>query len=220
MSKSSLQMHLRFDEVWDYFDQNRKRLAVEQVLIAENLYTGNTLYLTESAGCPCFYVYSAAGTLLYHDCAVSAGSCFDTVRSLFTKYMMPLCTVTGDPKKPQKNSSTAGQVKEVDEDTMAELDDAIYERDEALIRAMTDALLVFLNVPDVDILINNYGEDVIDGAIEGLCSYLANVEKISVYRPMWEFDKKTGMEVYSEYPYLEIPDIPKTAPSNYYRSRT
>lgn len=219
MSKPSLQMYLRPGDVWDYFDQNRKRLAAEQVLIAENQYTGNTLYLTENAGCPCFCVYSIAGTLLHNDCAVSKNDCLSTMRSVVLKYLMPLCTVTGDPQKPKANNST-GQVNEVDEDTMAELDDAIYERDEALLRAMTDALLVFLNVPDVDILIDNYGEDVIENSIEALCSHLANVEKISVYRPMWELDKKTGMEVYMEYPYLEIPDIPQTAPSNYYRRRT
>ena len=51
-----VQIHVPADKVWEFFQENKKRLKEEMVAIAENEDTEYTVYLTDEEGYPLFVV--------------------------------------------------------------------------------------------------------------------------------------------------------------------
>lgn len=197
-------IHLKPTEVWPFFAENKARLENEMVAIAENEETSHSVYLTEENGCPLLSVYKE-DTKLYEEGAVSAADSESTTKQIYLKYLFPV--VVHEPKYNFQSDLD----EEDDEELTAEMElqmmeDEIYEREDALMFAMQDFLEVVLNCNTPRQIKELYGEDLVDELLDSFCRLLAEEYLISVYRPTFFTDEKTGDESYVEYPYLDVDD--------------
>ena len=64
-----VQIHVPADKVWEFFQENKKRLKEEMVAIAENEDTEYTVYLTDEEGYPLFVVCQGDEDAEYEEAA-------------------------------------------------------------------------------------------------------------------------------------------------------
>ena len=77
-------------DVWSFFENNKKRLSEEMVIIAENTEIEYAVYLTEENGYPLFVVCQGSNDAEYNEGAISQKDCEDTAQRCFLRYLYPL----------------------------------------------------------------------------------------------------------------------------------
>lgn len=201
-----VEVYLKADEVWRFFQRNRERLKAEQVLVAENTDTKYEIYLTDFAGLPQLRVFR--GNIELH-----TESCIDkddtdyVAKWLYVKYLFPLSantskqygqnsttTETQKKEEPKKDDSGKGGAAKA-------IEDIISEREDELARATEDFLEVVLEYYGA--IEDFYGEGLIEEILDSVCQQLANEWGISVRRPFC-FEDDDGQSVCVEYPYLDV----------------
>lgn len=191
-------IHIQPENIWSFFQKNRKRLSEEMVAIAENDDTEYAVYLTEEDGLPHFCVCKGDGAPEYEEGAINEQDCADTAKKCCVQYLFPV-TVTSRRGKPYAFD---------EEDAVADLvepdqEDTIYEREDDLFFALYDFLNVVLqsdesNVDAAEIFDQDSLETILDSILEDLATNFG----MPIYRPMMVEDGN-GCEVYTEYPYGE-----------------
>ena len=178
------------DEVWGYFEENKKTLAIDPIIIAENN-EGVRVSLYESDGLPTFLV-----TLDCEEIEEQFGfneeDCEATVKMLYKDYIEDRC-----------------EDYEGEDDNGGELEQSIREeeielREEELELAVKNMLLEF--EPGIEEEFSFDGCAAVDEMTERLknivCEFLIREYGISVYRPTYLEDDSGGYE-FVEYPYGE-----------------
>lgn len=206
-----VEIHLQPADAWQFYQKNKKRLAGEMVIVAENDDTGYSVCMTEeevatNARVPYFNVYREEEKV-YAEGAISEKDCVKTLRDIYLKYLFPVVEVSKPKKEESPPKDDFGQ--EYDpfvEEKEQEFEDIIYQRDDALFHAMSDFLQVVLNCSDHDELVKEYTAEMISEAVEDFCNYMADIHLISVYHPRWEKNDETGEDYFEEYPHLAVDD--------------
>ena len=190
-------IHVPANDVWKFFQNNKKRLGEEMVAIAENEDTKYAVYLTEEDNYPLFSVCKGKGAPEYEEGAIDEKDCMDTAKRCFSRFLFP---VTVNSKQ------TIPDFPDDDEDdewfARREIEDEIYEREDELQLAMADFLQVALKTGNdyVDIM-DFYGEDIVGEVLDYVLEFLAEEMCFPIYRPIFIEDEDTGEEIFEEYPY-------------------
>ena len=199
----SVHIYIPVEEVWPFFQQHKKQLEKRMYAVAENEDTGYIIYLTEDKGCPLFSVCEGEREPEYEEGAVNANDCVNTVKKLCVRYLLPVMVID----RPTED----GEDEDEEEEgsyvlTRQDAEDEQYEREDAL----RDALCIFLDeVCQLDKntdFIDEFGEEMIDGILDGVLEWLATECGFEVYRPRIIFDDDIGADVFVEYPYNEDMD--------------
>lgn len=192
-----VQIHVPADKVWEFFQENKKRLKEEMVAIAENEDTEYTVYLTDEEGYPLFVVCQGDEDAEYEEAAYHAEDCETTATRFYYTYLFPV--VIDSEKSYPKDYDP-----EDDDDYMTpqEMNDNIYQREDELRLALCDFLQVVLqekgDSPDIE---EEYGSAMIDEILDYFLEYLGFDCCLPVYRPMFITDEDSGCELYTEFPY-------------------
>lgn len=191
-------IHLQPENIWQFFQQNKKRLSKEMVVIAENDETEYAVYLTEEDGFPHFCVCKGSGAPEYEEGAINEQDCADTAKKCCVQYLFPV-TVT----------SRRGKLYTFDEDgCVTDLDeqdqeDTIYQREDDLFFALYDFLNVVLQSEEGDIdAAEMFDQESLEEILDSILESLSADFGLPIYRPMMVEDE-TGGEIYTEYPYGE-----------------
>lgn len=194
-----VKIHIPADKVWSFFQENKKRLSEEMVVIAENTETEFAVYLTEDADYPLFVVCKGSADSEYEEAAISENDCADTAKKCYLRYLFPIVVTTGKvPEEPDD--------EDIEDLTAQEMDDAMYEREDELALALGDFLQVVLgDCSDGSEIIDTYGMDMINDILDHILLYLATEMDFPIYRPTYLIEDD-GSEVYVEYPYNEDED--------------
>ena len=194
-------IHVKPEDIWPFFENNKTRLTEEMVSVAENEETEYEIYLTEENGYPLFYVYR--GELeIDSECAVSLSDCALTAKSLYTKYLFPvMVTIEKEEVTGERDENTYDDFPY----SLQDMEDEVYEREDELHFAAIDFLQVVLGYSDMDRLLALYGEELVNAFVDDMCQYLMDFHDISVYRPMLMVDDTTAEETLVEFPY-DLPD--------------
>lgn len=184
-------------DVWSFFENNRKRLSEEMVIIAENTETEYTVYLTEENEYPLFVVCKGDEDAEYDEGAISQKDCEDTAQRCFLRYLYPV-TVTACKKSIPFEEDDDDLTEDF---TKQEMEDAMYEREDELAMAMGDFLQVVLQegVDGTDV-VDSYGLDLINEVLEHTLQHIAEFYGFPVYRPTLIVND-LGEEEYVDYPY-------------------
>lgn len=189
-------IHIEPEEIWQFFQKNKKRLKKEMVLIAENEETEYALYLSEDEGLPLFSVCKGDDEPEYEEGAVNEKDCADTAKQCCVKYLMP---VTVRSKKKYGTDSSAKSEEEY----------TIESREWELLFAMAEFIRTATNddsCADGSDYIDTYGADEVMEILDDTLTALAD-RGMPVYRPMMVDDDMTGEELYVEYPYNDPADF-------------
>lgn len=192
---------VKADEVWDYFQQNKLRLANKMHCIAKNEEYGIEIFLTEDAGFPAIYIENDSITI-YENTIYNESKCNEVMKEIYDDYL------TDRVVSLLANSSNDNDVYIETEEELNEME--IAAREEEISEAVQYCLDVILGgkgIIDYFDEIDEICEDVKDL----LCEYLYCKWGIEPYRPMYvEFED--GTESFEEYPYefleLENEDNP------------
>lgn len=191
-------IHLRPENIWQFFQNNKKRLSEEMVVIAENDETEYAVYLTEEDGLPHFCVCKGGGAPEYEEGAINEQDCTDTAKKCCVQYLFPV-TVT----------SRCGKLYAFDEDgDITDFDgldqeDIICQREDDLLFALYDFLNVVLQSDDGDTdTAEIFDQESLEGILDSILESLSTDFGLPIYRPMMVEDEAGG-EVYTEYPYGE-----------------
>ena len=188
-------IHIPADAVWGFFQESRKRLNKEMVLIAENTDTEYAVYLTEENDLP---VLAVAKTEYKEHC-VSEDDCTTVAKKFYTRYLFPVM-ITDDKYIPEDVPDNGE-----DDETWMDMEDAMYERNDELSLAMADFLAIALQEGDNDgtNILEAYGYEVVDEILDGFLKELSEDYGFHIYRPMIVTEKESGCEVFTEFPYDE-----------------
>lgn len=196
-------IHIPAEDVWKFFQKNKKRLSEEMVAIAENEDTEYAVYLTEDNGYPLFSVCKGKSDSEFEEGAINELDCTETAKRCYVRYLFPV-VVTKD------NITKFSELDDDEDEPMSEQDrqDAMYEREDELQLAMADFLQVVLQEgSDGTDIIDMYGPDMIDELLDIVLEHIAADLCLPVYRPMFFIDEETGEEIYEEYPYGDPPEV-------------
>lgn len=188
-------VHIEPYEIWDFFQNNKKRLKKEMVLIAENEETEYALYLTEDDGLPMFNVCKGDGEPEYEEGAVNKNDCTDTAQRCCANYLMPVTV--------RSRRRYGGALEQ-------EQEEIIENREWELLFAMADFLMTVTKddtCSDGSDYVDTYGADVVQDILDELLPVLAEEHGLAVYRPTMMDDEETGEEVFVEYPYNDPADF-------------
>lgn len=200
-------IHIEPEDIWQFFQKNKKRLKKEMVLIAENEETEYALYLTEEDNLPLFSVCKGDGEPEYEEGAVNEKDCADTAKQCCAKYLMPVTV---------RSARRYGGVLEDDDEgdtplsTRQEQEETIENREWELLFAMGDFLMTATKddtCSDGSDYVDTYGAVVVQDILDTLLPMLAEEYGLAVYRPTMMDDGETGEEVFVEYPYNDPADF-------------
>ena len=178
----NVQVFVPANELWGFYIQNKKRCQEEMVLIAENTETGYAVYMTDDDGTLMFSVCKGDKEPEYGEYVMDDGDCEKTAKKLFMRYLVPFTEL-----------SLSRQ----------DMEDEIYEREDALDFAIKDFLAVVLQEPDGETVSAEFGEAFIQEVLHHILEYLTNDHCIKIFRPMFFTDDDSGSEIYSQFPYEE-----------------
>lgn len=181
------------ENVWEFFQKNKKRLSDEMVVIAENEDTGYAVYLTEEEDHPYFCVCQGKGAPEYEDIAICKADCIEVAKVCCAKYLLPITVIA---------NGDGGCIMEMATDE-PDQEDIMYEREDELAMALYDFLSVVLQEDEsfcgaTDISDPEWLEKVLDAILEDLATNF----DMPIYRPMIITDD-LGNETYTDYPYGE-----------------
>lgn len=197
-------IHIEPENIWEFFQKNKKRLKKEMVLIAENEETEYSLYLTEEDGLPLFSVCKGDDEPEYEEGAVNEKDCTDTAKQCCVKYLLP---VTVHSKKSFNDAWNDSDTSFASRGEQAEV---IENREWELLFAMAEFIMVATKddtCSDGSDYVDTYGADMVLDVLEDLLQKLAEDQGLFVYRPMMMEDDETGEEIYVEYPYNDPADF-------------
>ncbi len=191
-------IHLQPENIWQFFQKNKKRLSEEMVAIAENDETEYAVYLTEENGLPHFCVCKGNGAPEYEEGAINEQDCTDTAKKCCVQYLFPV-TVTSRRGKLYAFDEDGG-ITDFDEQDQ---EDTIYQREDDLFFALYDFLNVVLQSDEGDTdAAEIFDQDSLETILDSILENLATDFGLPIYRPMMVEDE-TGVEAYTEYPYGE-----------------
>lgn len=192
-------IHVPADAVWGFFQESRKRLNKEMVLIAENTDTEYAVYLTEENDLPVLAVAKGDEKIEYKEHCVSEDDCTTVAKKFYTRYLFPVM-ITDDKYIPEDVPDGVE-----DDGTWMDMEDAMYERNDELSLAMADFLAIALQEGDNDgtNILEAYGYEVVDEILDGFLKELSENYGFHIYRPMIVTEKESGCEVFTEFPYDE-----------------
>lgn len=197
----NMQVFIPVNELWGFYTQNKKRCQEEMVLIAENTETGYAVYMTDDDGMLMFSVCQGDKEPEYEEYVMDDADCEKSAKKLFMRYLIPFTVVDG------KAVLSGGGAEDADENEFSlsrqDMEDEIYEREDALDLAIKDFLAVVLQEPDSEAVAAELGEDFIQEVLHHILEYLTNEHGIQIFRPMFFTDDDTGGEIYSQFPYDE-----------------
>ena len=204
--------NIPFDKVWMYFWRNHADFTTpgSEALIAKNDATGVLLCMGKKNNYPELRVYMGADKAEPHvvrtvmnkeDCTATAARLFATWLSDFVDNGQEDDKTSEMPTEKQEP-----EVPEQDEEGPEESDltpnDIIYERETDLHDAMGDLLAVVLCEHDGIAVRESYGQKLVDECVDWFLEYLADIQGVSVYRPML-LKNEAGKEELIDFPYWE-----------------
>lgn len=191
-----VKIHIQPQDVWEFFNKNKRRLSDEMVVIAENTETKYAVYLTEESGYPLFVVCQEDADAEYDEGAINQKDCEDTAQRCFLKYLYPI-TVTSENHSIYLDKDDGSDTKS----DRVGMEDTVDKREDELIYAMGDFLQTVLqgSVDGADVM-DVLGFNVVDDILDTTLQYIADSYDLPVYRPTFVTDKN-GNEEYIEYPY-------------------
>ena len=77
-------------DVWSFFENNKKRLSEEMVIIAENTEIEYAVYLTEEDGFPLFVVCRGDNDAEYSERVINQVDCEEAAKRCYMRYLYPL----------------------------------------------------------------------------------------------------------------------------------
>ena len=191
-------IHIPADAVWGFFQESRKRLNKEMVLIAENTDTEYAVYLTEENDLPVLAVAKGDEKTEYKEHCVSEDDCTTVAKKFYTRYLFPVM-ITDDKYIPEDVPDDG------EDETWMDMEDAMYERNDELSLAMADFLAIALQEGDNDgtNILEAYGYEVVDEILDRFLKELSEDYGFHIYRPIIVTEKESGCEVFTEFPYDE-----------------
>ena len=133
-------IHIPADAVWGFFQESRKRLNKEMVLIAENTDTEYAVYLTEENDLPVLAVAKGDEKTEYKEHCVSEDDCTTVAKKFYTRYLFPVM-ITDGKYIPE---DVPDETEEDGDETWMDMEDTMYERNDELCLAMADFLAIAL----------------------------------------------------------------------------
>lgn len=199
-----IHIYVPAEDVWSYFQQNRKELEKEMVAVAENEYTSYAVYLTEDQGLPMFFVCKGECDPEYEEGAVTKNDCIKTMQRLVARYLLPVMVVDeeleGESEEPEDNEEDSYIL------TRQDAEDEQYAREDELRFALCDFLGTALQIGDGSDFLNEFGEDAVSEILEDILERLALDYGFEIYRPTVTYDEDIGADVFVEYPYNDNAD--------------
>ena len=194
-------IHIPADAVWGFFQESRKRLNKEMVLIAENTDTEYAVYLTEENDLPVLAVAKGDEKTEYKEHCVSEDDCTTVAKKFYTRYLFPVM-ITDGKYIPE---DVPDETEEDGDETGMDMEDTMYERTDELCLAMADFLAIALQEGDNDgtNILEAYGYEAVDEILDGFLKELSDNYGFHIYRPMIVTEKESGCEVFTEFPYDE-----------------
>lgn len=194
-------IHIPADAVWGFFQESRKRLNKEMVLIAENTDTEYAVYLTEENDLPVLAVAKGDEKTEYKEHCVSEDDCTTVAKKFYTRYLFPVM-ITDGKYIPE---DVPDETEEDGDETWMDMEDTMYERNDELRLAMADFLAIALQEGDNDgtNILEAYGYEAVDEILDGFLKELSDNCGFHIYRPMIVTEKESGCEVFTEFPYDE-----------------
>lgn len=194
-------IHIPAGAVWGFFQESRKRLNKEMVLIAENTDTEYAVYLTEENDLPVLAVAKGDEKTEYKEHCVSEDDCTTVAKKFYTRYLFPVM-ITDGKYIPE---DVPDETEEDGDETWMDMEDTMYERNDELRLAMADFLAIALQEGDNDgtNILEAYGYEAVDEILDGFLKELSDNYGFHIYRPMIVTEKESGCEVFTEFPYDE-----------------
>lgn len=194
-------IHIPADAVWGFFQESRKRLNKEMVLIAENTDTEYAVYLTEENDLPVLAVAKGDEKTEYKEHCVSEDDCTTVAKKFYTRYLFPVM-ITDGKYIPE---DVPDETEEDGDETWMDMEDTMYERNDELRLAMADFLAIALQEGNNDgtNILEAYGYEAVDEILDGFLKELSDNYGFHIYRPMIVTEKESGCEVFTEFPYDE-----------------
>lgn len=190
-------------QVWDFFTKNRPRLRKEMVCIAENKDTGYAVYLTEDFEHPTFYICKDNHKPEFEEYAYHQSDCTEVASRLYAHYLLP--EEVNDEIDP--DNTLFQQSCEYETVLSRDVQDEIYEREDALSLALCDFLSVVLRREcDPADVVKEHGADTFGDIMNSVLKLLSTQYNLEIYRPMMIDDSETGLNLYTEYPYDDNAD--------------
>lgn len=184
----SAKIHVKPEEVWNFYQRNAEQLAEQMVSIAENEDTGMNVYLTEDSDTPQLVVTDNNDKVVHEEYLVSQRDAEHSAKKIYEKYVVPV--------------DASSDEDDDEEITRSDMEDAIYEREDEILMAFEDFLEVLME-ESRDILYDGYHDKQFDDLLNKVVRLIATESPVRVRRPMFLTDEATGLEVYAEYPYEE-----------------
>jgi hypothetical protein len=186
----SAKIHVKPEDVWKFYNRNAEQLAEEMVSIAENEDTGMNVYLTEDSDTPQLVVTDNNDKVVHEEYLVSSRDAEHSAKKIYEKYIVPIDT------------TTVSDDEDDEEITRSDMEDAIYEREDEILMAFEDFLEVLME-ENRDTIYDGYHDKQFDDLLNKVVRTIAVDSGVRVRRPMFLIDERTGLEVYTEYPYEE-----------------
>lgn len=211
---AGVKLHLATSKIWRHFFENIERLQDNEDCIAEDPESGWALYLTANAIFPELVVYAKDKAILYRVIR-NEEECSKWAVYLITRFVANIQT-EGEPEekrqeepkiinlptsKPAETSEPIEVPDNEEDEEYQQMMDTIYEREDALTKAMGDFLAVALLEEDCNAVAEGFGEQMINECVDDFLQYLHDQHMVSIYRPTIEVDEETGCEVLKEFPY-------------------
>lgn len=204
--------NIPLNEVWMYFWRNHADFTTpgSEALIAKNDATGILLCMGKNNNYPELRVYMSVDEAEPHvvRTVMNKEDCTTTAARLLATWLSDDADdAQEEEKKPEPpNKKQEPEAPEQDEEDPEESDltpdDMIYERETDLHDAMGDLLAVVLCEHDGIAVREAHGQKLVDECVDWFLEYLADVQGISVYRPVF-VENDAGEEELIEFPYGE-----------------
>lgn len=198
---TGVNIYLQPEEVWDFYHKEKQRVCDELVVIAENINTGYEVMITEESG-TLFILVSRKNVTEHRDALVSSSDSKKTVREIYIKYLFPVY-VNDIKRKDVEDYIIPDEAEEyyesLDDKSVVEIEDQIYEREDELLMAFKDFLEVVIG--DYETVFEGDDEQFKD-MFEDILEMIGLDYGYNIYRPM--FIEADGEEVFVEYPYGEV----------------
>ncbi len=185
------EVYIQANDVWKFFQDNKKRLSREMVIVAENTDSDYAVYLSEEGDLPVLSVCRGNNDAEYEEYILNESDCAPSTKRLFIQYLLPVTVIDNSAEEPPKEQSR--QYKE----------DLSYERRDELTLALCEFLSVVFEdaLDDSTGILDLYGEPLITEILESFLEYLAQEQCFPIYYPMLITDMETGSEEFVEYPF-------------------
>jgi len=184
--------------VWEFFQLNKERLKCDQAMIASNDDTGYSVYITTISDHAKFLVYKEPEPAPVDEMEADGSFGAEALaKYLYQKYLFPVTVVDADAIPDDEGFDVDKAVEEAEEELQEE---AIRKREQELSDAWYDFLDVVFegDYKKIDAL---PVDQLMDETIDSIAT-----ENGEIFRPMYILYEDTGDEVYTEYPYEDLPE--------------